>query len=147
VIGYQNFIKLQPVIDKWLIEAGLSEVTLKKKLISLVSAKETRLIKIKGHTPEDDLGAGVRQLAVTHKMEWAGKGEDAEPFDDGETLLAVDMESIETQRKTLDMALKVKGLYAPEKRQHTGPDGGPIETKAIMSLDDATRIYLDNLQK
>lgn len=28
--------------------------------------------------------------------------------------------AIETQRKTLDMALKVKGLYAPEKIEHVG---------------------------
>ena len=34
--------------------------------------------------------------------------------------------AIETQRKTLDMALKVKGMNAPEKHEVTGKDGKPI---------------------
>jgi len=36
---------------------------------------------------------------------------------DGEIVTQVEVEAIEVQRKTLDMALKVKGLYAPEKHE------------------------------
>ena len=32
------------------------------------------------------------------------------------------MEAIETQRRSLDMAFKVKGTYAPEKREHSVPE-------------------------
>lgn len=41
---------------------------------------------------------------------------------------------MEIQRKTLDMILKVKGLYGTEKHEYTGKDGGPIETKGIKEL-------------
>jgi hypothetical protein len=32
----------------------------------------------------------------------------------------VDVEAIETQRKTLDMAIKIRGMYAAKKYDHTG---------------------------
>lgn len=34
-----------------------------------------------------------------------------------------EIEAIETQRKTLDMALKVRGMNAPVQHEHTGKDG------------------------
>ena len=36
-----------------------------------------------------------------------------------------EVEAIETQRKTLDMALKIKGMNAPESHVISGPDGNP----------------------
>ncbi len=59
-------------------------------------------------------------------MSMSGHGEDAEAVDDGETLLAITVADPEIQRKTLDMAFKVTGEYAPEKRELTGKDGKPI---------------------
>ena len=44
------------------------------------------------------------------------------------------VEALEIQRKTLDMILKVKGLYGPEKHEHAGKDGGPIETKNVKEM-------------
>ena len=44
----------------------------------------------------------------------------------GEIIEEREVEAIETQRKTLDMAIKVRGLYAAEKRELSGPNGGPI---------------------
>lgn len=117
VIGAQNLAKLRDRINLWLEEEGLSEAYLQRKLASLIEAKKTVIQKIKGHAPENNLSPGVRQLAVTHKLAWAGTGDDAEPFDDGETLLSVDMEALETQRKTLDMAFKVKGMYEKDNKQ------------------------------
>lgn len=43
-----------------------------------------------------------------------------------------EVEAIETQRRTLDMAMKAKGMYAPEKHEHTGKDGGPIKTETRL---------------
>ena len=48
-------------------------------------------------------------------------------IDEGDTLLAINVADPEIQRKALDMAYKVKGLYAPEKREVFGKDGKPIE--------------------
>lgn len=39
----------------------------------------------------------------------------------------------EIRRKYLEMALKVKGLFAPEKHQITGDDGGPIDLTVIVN--------------
>lgn len=53
----------------------------------------------------------------------------------GEIIEQVEVEAIETQRKTLDMALKVKGMNAPTKHELTGKDGKrllPRETKIIV---------------
>ncbi|MCT4627948.1 hypothetical protein [Halodesulfovibrio sp.] len=36
----------------------------------------------------------------------------------GEVKDMIEVEALEVQRKTLDMALKVKGLYSPEKHEH-----------------------------
>jgi len=38
----------------------------------------------------------------------------------------------ETQRKTLDMALKVKSMYAPMKHEVGGKDGAPIQIVSAM---------------
>ena len=46
------------------------------------------------------------------------------------------VEALEVQRKTLDMALKMKGMYAPEKREHTGKGGKPIQYQIITSIPE-----------
>lgn len=43
----------------------------------------------------------------------------------GEVKEEKDVEALEIQRKTLDMALKVKGMYAPDKVEHSGKIGVP----------------------
>ncbi len=47
-----------------------------------------------------------------------------------------EVEAIETQRKTLDMALKVKGMYAPERHEHTGKDGKPLFFETLIPQPD-----------
>ena len=44
----------------------------------------------------------------------------------------IEVESIETQRKTLDMALKVKGMHAPTKHELTGKDGKPLVSRETI---------------
>jgi len=102
-IGCQNFTILSDKIELWLDETGLSENFLKLKLRSLIDAKQTKFF----HAPVKDEKGQVVDILVKE----------------------VEVEAIETQRKTLDMALKVRGMNAPEKREHSGPGGGPIETK------------------
>lgn len=90
-IGCQNFTKLQDKITIWLDEHGLSENTLKAKLLSLVEAKETKFFS----SPVKDGNGIVTDIFVKE----------------------IEVEAIETQRRTLDMVLKVKGLYAPERHE------------------------------
>lgn len=55
---------------------------------------------------------------------------------DGEVIETREVEAVEVQRKTLDMALKVKGLYAPKKRELSGKDARPIEYKIITRIPE-----------
>ena len=52
-----------------------------------------------------------------------------------------EVEAIETQRKTLDMALKVKGMNAPTKHELTGKNGKKITIE--HSLDATWQELLD----
>ena len=93
-VGHQNYTKLADKICAWLDDNGLSENTLKLKLLSLMEVEETKLFVIDGKIKSKTIPA------------------------------------IETQRKTLDMALKVKGMNAPTKHELTGKDG-----KALVPQD------------
>lgn len=110
-IGYENYIKLEPHIKQWLDEHGLSENRLKLKLVSLIETKKTVFQKVKGHIDSGKLSDNVVKIAETHIKAWKGKGEAAEAYDDGETVLGISVADPEVQRKSLDMAFKVKGLY------------------------------------
>ena len=46
-----------------------------------------------------------------------------------------EVEAIETQRRTLDMAIKVRGMYAAEKRELTGKDGKPLVVQVVKFSD------------
>ena len=84
-LGCRNFTKVSDKINQWFDEVGLSENTLKIKLLSLLNAKKTEYFQHEG--------------IVTDQRE---------------------VEAIETQRRTLNMALKIRGMYVPEKYDHSG---------------------------
>jgi hypothetical protein len=117
VIGYQNKQKWAPKIEAWLDEHGYSEVQLKTKLLQLMEARETRFEKIRGPMLfKKALPEGMRVLA---------KNGD-------ETLFAIDVAALGIQIKALDLALRVKGLYAAEKHDH----GGQVVTVMTLSEED-----------
>lgn len=91
-MGCENFAKLSDKLEKWFDEVGLSENALKKKLLSLVEAKETKFFS----TPEKDENGATTGIMIVER----------------------EVEAIETQRRTLDMAIKVRGMYAAEKHKH-----------------------------
>lgn len=130
-IGWQNFKKLTEKIEKWLDEAGLSENALRLKLLSLMEADETKLITIKGDIEKDDLPPGCQIITTSKQKKLNASGKE---YTEINNIIAIDMAAKETQRRTLDMALKVRGMYAPEKHEHTGKDGGPIRTKQESDL-------------
>lgn len=123
-IGCKNFTIFNDKISTWFDEHGLSENALKAKLISLIDANETKFIKVKGFIDKKDLPEGSTSFGTSGLIL---KDKDGLSFGDGETLLGIKVKAIETQRKSLDMAFKIKGMNAPEKHEHTGKDGGPIE--------------------
>lgn len=52
---------------------------------------------------------------------------------DGEVTDQREVEALETQRRALDMALKIKGAYAPEKHEHSGNVGLKIDIKQELA--------------
>ncbi len=114
-IGCQNSTILTDKISKWLDETGLSENALKMKLVSLMEAKETKFQTMKGELDPDKRAAGVSVLSVASQEKYNNAGV---PYTETDTLIGIEVENRELQRRTLDMALKVKGSYAPEKHDH-----------------------------
>jgi hypothetical protein len=117
VIGSQNRKKFAPKIEKWLEDNGFSEVRLKTKVLQLMEAKETKFERLKGAVLQGDLPEGYKVIATSGTIITT---KDGEVYGNGDTLLQIDVQALETQRRTLDMALKMKGLYAPEKHEHSG---------------------------
>ena len=124
-IGHENFSLLADKIEKWLENSALSHSALKLKHSQLLETHKTVFQKIKGKVNGEDLPEGA--VIIAQGVKYMNDGDDA--YDDGDTLLAINVADPEVQRKTLDMAYKIKGLYAPEKRELFGKDGGPITTK------------------
>ena len=48
VIGHQNYLKLKPIVEKWLAEEGLSDDRIKAKIAKGLEAKETKFFADKG---------------------------------------------------------------------------------------------------
>ena len=87
-IGHENFVLLHDHIVKWLDEEGLSEAALKQRLVSGLDVKKTKFFP---YRTKDDKG---NEIQIIDEVEVSATSE---------------------QRRYLDMSLKVKGLYAPEK--------------------------------
>ncbi len=109
-IGCQNFTKLNDKIEIWLDEQGLSENALKAKLLSLVEAKETKFFS----SPVKNENGIVTDIFVKE----------------------IEIEAIEIQRRSLDMAMKVKGLYAPERHE--------VTVKPLITYKDTAKPQIED---
>lgn len=116
---------LAPHITKWLDEVALSEDALKTKVKSLMNAGETKFVKVKGAVMQEDLLPGQRIVCTSGvvKEEKNDDGEVTEVFGAGDTLIAIDMDAKETQRRSTDMAIKIRGMYAADKLEIFGLEG------------------------
>jgi hypothetical protein len=132
-IGHANKKKFAPKIAQWLDDHGFSDVQLKTRLLQLMDAKETVFQKLKGAVLQANLPDGHR-IAATSGTVITTK--DGGVYGDGDSLLEIDVENYAVQVKSLDMALKMKGLYAPEKHEH----GGTVTT--MLQLTDEDRALL-----
>lgn len=57
-----------------------------------------------------------------------------------------EVEALDVQTKALDMALKIRGTYAAQKQELSGPGGGPIPTANVtitadLSEKEASDLY------
>lgn len=118
--GRQQRLMWQPVLDEWLDEVGLSEAELKTRLLALTNAKETKFIKVKGAVNPDHLDSDARVVAVTGELKKDNAG--GHWYGDGETLLAVEADSLAIQTKNLETAIKVKGMIKPPVLELAGFD-------------------------
>ena len=124
-IGYQNFIKLDRKVTKWMDEEGMSEKALHKKYLELKSAKETKFFKVKGYIDPSVLPPGVTAIATSGLVT---QGEDGEnEFSSGETLIMTQTDALHIQRQILDMGYKIRGTYKPDELKISGVDGIKIE--------------------
>lgn len=114
-IGSQNFQKLKSQIETWLDENGLSEDALKIKLVGLLEGEETKTVTIKGIIDPDSLPPNAQVIVQGVTTKYTKNGDS---YDETETIIGINMQNKELQRRSLDMAFKIKGSYAPEKREH-----------------------------
>lgn len=115
-IGCQNYTKLKDKVAEWLDEHGLSENALKQRLVKGFDVKEAKIINVKGAVNKDELPEGTRLLFSGILKRFDKHGNE---YKDLTSIIAIEMDSIEVQRKFIDMGLKVKGLYAPERHEVT----------------------------
>lgn len=113
-VGCQNYTKLYDKINQWLDEEGLTEIALKTKMLSLMNADETKIVKIKGAMDPDSLPGNCVIIGTTGIIETDDEGS---IYSTGESLVAVNLAAIETQRRTLDMAMKVRGMFKEDNKQ------------------------------
>lgn len=90
-LGHENFKYHEKRINGWMEESGLSENALKIKLLSLMDVTETKFFSATETDSEGKVTIIIEERQIP---------------------------AIETQRRTLDMAIKVRGLY--EKHQNQG---------------------------
>lgn len=105
-MGTYLYQQTQEKILSWMDEVGLSEPALKAKALSLFEANQKALEKMKGRLTK--ASPGLEVIAETTTT-------DSEGNDTTELWLSSPVPALETQRKTLDMAFRVRGMYAPEK--------------------------------
>ena len=138
-IGAENFKKLGKEIAFWIEDDGLGENQLKGKLISLIDAKQVTFHKVKGKVDLASLPHGAFIVAASSIMGWSGQGEEKEPVDEGDTIICLPTAALETQRKSLEMAMKIKGMFAPEKHEvkhSVNPWKDVIETVTKPNTDE-----------
>ncbi len=118
-IGCQNYVKLKDRISKWYDDVGLSENALKNKILELMSVKEKKFFS----APIKDADGVVTGIYIKE----------------------IEVDAIETQRKTLDLGCKVQDMISPVKHMVTGKDGGKVQVE--HSLDDTWKELLLSVTK
>lgn len=130
----KHFMEVLAPRVRWFLEqVGLSENALKAKVVELMNARETKVVPMKGYIEEWETKPNTKILARASQP-------DKDGVEQHTTIVGIDMEAKELQRRALDMALKLSQLYPAERREITGKDGGPIEHDDLSLLTDTERV-------
>lgn len=99
-IGSENYSKLQNQVERWLDEEGLSEAFIKARIRHLITVKEKKFFS----APVKDESGIVTGMHIEYQ----------------------EVDAIETQRKTIDMASKIRGMYPASQHEVSGKNGKNI---------------------
>ena len=135
-LGYALRYRLSSRIQWFLNECGLDETSLRAKVFELMHADETKVITVSGVIEAWDLPPHAEIVGIFKRDK---PGPDGSLVVEDVTVLSLRMADKELQRKALDMAIKVQGLYAPEKKEVTGKDGEPLYGE-LTDLERAARL-------
>jgi hypothetical protein len=81
---------------------------------------------------------GLSDARLKQKLNYLLDAKETKFFQhEGKVIESCDVEALGIQAKALDMAIKIKGLYAPEEHKHTG------EIKHTHELSDDLKSVLD----
>lgn len=108
-----------------------------------MEARETVFQKLKGAVLQSTLPEGHRVVASSGTVITT---KDGDLYGDGDTLIEIDVQALGVQVKATDMALKVKGLYAAEKVEHSGS----VATKLELTDEDrhiVNQLITNGIQK
>jgi len=116
-MGYMFRKAMRAKINKYLEKGPSSTLARRLKEIELLNAQETKIIMVEGTIDKSSLPrTGVKIIAEsTESVPICGEGEKRPKIKKRKktTILAIDTQNKEIQRKTLDMLLKRAGEYAP----------------------------------
>lgn len=129
-IGYQNFRKLQPVIQRWFEQVGLTPERIKAKIIQGMEARETKRVKVKGAVKQESLPAGRHLIATSGTLAYDKEGK--EVFGDGNSVIEWEEEALGIQQKYVDLGCRVLLLY----------DGDLVER--VAKLERALAVVREN---
>jgi hypothetical protein len=118
----------------YLQKEGITAPFLAKELKRELHAKETKIIKVKRNAQADEV---VRQIteSVGAKQKAASKVRIIHETTK-EQVIAIDVVNWSVRQTARMDANKLRGDYAPQKYEHTGKDGRPIEVKSVKDLSD-----------
>lgn len=135
VSGEEIRKSLQDHVFGALSAEGITLKTLAKKLKAELNSKITRTQKVKG--APGDLPKGFRRITTTGIVDIV-QGEDGpvREYSDGESLIQWNEADMAIRQRARMDAHKLLNHYPAEKHEHTGKDGGPIETRDTTKLED-----------
>jgi hypothetical protein len=114
---------------------GVTLQYLAKKLKAELNSKISKIQKVKGSPNE--LPRGYRRITTTGVVNVV-QGEDGpeREYSDGESLIQWNEADMAIRQRARMDAHKLLNHYPAERHEHTGKDGGPIETKDTTTLED-----------
>lgn len=111
-------------LDEALSSQGITTDYLASKLKRELNAKKTHTLKVKGAMKQEDLPKGFKVSGTSGVLSYDKKGK--EVHGDGDTVVHFNEVAWDVRQRARIDAHKLKGDYPAEKKEISGPGGGPI---------------------